>query len=197
MLVVCVCVCVFVCVRCRVVRNAWSRSLLSLQPESFWKREVKCTQVRWSNKSAGFVSSVWNMNIKHIRIMGGSKRVMLVIPSDLQVTLCLRSRGDKYLHEHVRRLGDALHPLWLTDCYSKTRQQCPVPTHLLDGDADPSGPISNKYVSLCWCVIGVILSDKWHYIERARIHSFTQIKSKMLKIRLGRDMNKLMNMIIY
>lgn len=71
--------------------------------------EVECIQVRWSNKSAGFVSSVWNMNIKHIRIIGGSKYVTSVILSDLLVSLGLRCReDDEYLPERVRHLGDAL-----------------------------------------------------------------------------------------
>lgn len=49
------------------------------------------------------------MNIKHIRIIGGSKYVTSVILSDLLVSLGLRCReDDEYLPERVRHLGDAL-----------------------------------------------------------------------------------------
>lgn len=62
------------------------------------EREVECIQVKWSNKSAGFVSSVWNMNIKHIRIMWRGKYVTPVIPSDLPVSsgLCFAERRGKF-----------------------------------------------------------------------------------------------------
>lgn len=125
------CVCVCVCVGSRV--RGWCTTpgaILSFH--ATWillEREVECIQVRWSNEAAGFSSSVSNMNIKHIRIMGGCEYVTPVIPSDLLVSL-----GLLLLHRWIfSQTCEAFR--WLSDCNSK-RRQFPTPTHLLADDAD-------------------------------------------------------------
>lgn len=132
---VCACACIWCACECVCLVQGWGWCATPGAIPSFhatWillEWEVECIQVRWSNKSARFVSSVWNMNIKHIRIMGGSKYVTSVILSDLLVSLGLRCRQRRRV---FTRTCEAFrwrsHLEWLSDCNSKTRQQSPTPT---------------------------------------------------------------------
>lgn len=146
--------------------------------------EVECIQVRWSNKSAGFVSFVCSMNIKHIKIIGGSEYVTArnLKWSAGQFAFVLQERRGDYLLEHVKHLGGVFHPEWLRDCNSKTRQQGPTPPHIFwPMMRSPSGPISNKYVSfvlMCNCNAPLWFEKKNTIktnFERSMIHCFVKI----------------------